>query len=244
LGAFLVLKYRAMAMKKAQLVDRKELTKDVVQFSFQCSEPFNFAAGQFVNIKIDDGNGPCFRAYSLNSAPNKKGTFELCVKVVEKGRGSNWLNSLDIKNEIIFLGPSGNFIHSTPMEKEILFIATGTGVAPFKAIIEDELKKGSKQKMHLIFGVRHLSGIFYNELFENLAKEHENFSFDMTLSRPENDSWKGHKGRVTDLLENMDIDTEKTEAYICGLNAMIESVEKLLQKKGLGQEQIHSEKYD
>jgi NAD(P)H-flavin reductase len=234
-----------MGLNKAKLVDKKQLTHDVIELHFEIEETFQFKAGQFINIKINDSNPKsCFRAYSILSSPQNNTLFELCLKVIPSGRGSNWLNSLILKDEIEFLGPVGNFIFNSDFSKKILFIATGTGIVPLKSMIEDQMNKRSKQQMHLFFGVRHIKDIIYKDYFEKLNSLHENFSFNLTLSQPEDENWKGNKGRVTALLENLEIDTENTEVYICGLNAMIDSVTEILQKKGLPDESMHFEKYD
>ncbi len=228
-------------MNKAKVTEKKVLSHDVFELHFETAEPFNFEAGQFITIKICDSDPkPCFRAYSISSAPSGN-KFELCIKEIPNGRGSCWLNTITPGTEIEFIGPNGKFNFSTESTKKVLFIATGTGVAPLKSMIEDQLNKNSTQPMHLFFGVRHVKDVFYKEHFEKLTNE--NFSFDLALSQPE-DEWDGKEGRVTTLLEPLEIDPENTEAYICGLKAMIDSVHEILLKKGLSEESIHHEKYD
>lgn len=232
-------------MKIAKIIKNEKLTEDVYRLILESNEPFEFEAGQFITIKIDDQDKPCFRAYSIASSPNDdKKTFELCIKAVEGGRGSVWLNSLDPGEEVTFLGPSGKFTFKTPAEKEVVFIATGTGVAPFRSMIEDQLKKKNTHKITLLFGVRHEKDIFYQKLFQKLASEHENFNFEITISRPENKEWTGNIGRVTTLLEKITTDLSKCESYICGLTDMINSVTEILKEKGCSEESIHFEKYD
>lgn len=232
-------------MNKAKITEKKELTHDVFELYFETEGSFEFNAGQFITLKIADNSPtPCFRAYSISSPPLSKNSFELCIKTIPNGRGSNWLNSLKKGDEIEFIGPSGNFTFSPDSSKTILFIATGTGIAPLKSIIENELARGNSQPMHLYFGLRHIKDIFYKDHFEQLAKSHNNFSFDLTLSQPENENWQENEGRVTSLLEPLEIDPGNTETYICGLKAMIDSVRKILLKKGLDEKFIHFEKYD
>ncbi len=232
-------------MKTANLTNKKQYTYDVIELTFATDEPLNFQAGQFVTFKIADNTPPCFRAYSISSVPKKDGnSFETCLKVIPGGRGTNWLNSIKIGDKIEFIGPSGKFIFQTTKEKSVLFIATGTGVAPFRAIIKDQLEKGNNQKMTLLFGVRYEKDIFYKEIFEELAKKYQNFSFILTLSQPENLNWTEQTGRVTNHLEKIEIDPANTEAYICGLKDMIGSVEEILKAKGLSEGALHFEKYD
>lgn len=236
-----------MGLNKAKLISKKVLTEDVLELNFETEAPFNFTAGQYISIKIKDKeNAACMRAYSISSAP-RDNRFELCLKLMPGGRGSVYLNSLKKDDYIEFLGPMGKFTLDLEKAKNLFFIATGTGIAPLKSMIEDTLQnqqKSASKNLHLIFGVRYQNDIFYQDLFENLAKNHPNFQFTLTLSRGEKPDWKGDIGRVTVALEKTDFDTQNTDFYICGLSDMINDVDKLLAQKGVEKERIHFEKYD
>jgi CDP-4-dehydro-6-deoxyglucose reductase, E3 len=229
-------------MRTAKVLENKMLTHDVFQLKLETEDLFEFQSGQFITIKIDDQVPPCFRAYSIASAPiaNSKGC-EVCIKVVEDGRGSNWLQAMKEGSEFNFIGPTGKFLFLGEKEK-VLFVATGTGVAPFRSMIESLLSSGSEKEIELLFGVRHIKDLFYVDLFEKLVEEHPNFKVRFTLSRPEDESWEGLRGRVTEHLD--DTDVQNTEVYICGLKDMIEQVIDILEKAGMPREQIHEEKYD
>lgn len=235
-----------MKLNKAILKEKTQLAESIVELTFKTEKELNYKAGQFITIKICDNEAsPCFRAYSLASAPKNK-KIKLCVKIIEGGRGSNWICGLNIGDSVEYMGPNGKFIfHKTDREtdKKILFVATGTGIAPFKAIIKDELKNGNKNEMELLFGLRHIKNIFYKKFFEKLVEKYKNFHFTITLSQPENESWNEKKGRVTDILKNKNIDTKNTEIYICGLKTMVDDVEKILLEKGVTEGQIYIEKY-
>lgn len=235
-----------MPLNTAILKKKQQFTEDVIELVFETPQPFNFLAGQFVTYKIADKMPPCFRAYSISTAPTKDGNIvATCLKVIPGGRGSNWLNKLKIGDKIEFMGPSGKLIFQTPPEKLVIFIATGTGITPMKSLIEDELiNKGNKQKMHLLFGLRHPKDVFYKEYFENLSKKHPNFTVQYTLSRPEDDGWTGSRGRVTEILENSILDPQNTEVYMCGLKDMINDVTNMLKSKGFEEKYIHDEKYN
>lgn len=245
-----------MNLNKATLTKKTFLTYDVIELCFKTNSDFSYKAGQFVSVKVPSGTqsatsaqtqtSSIFRSYSISSKPTQ-GYFELCVKVVENGLASNFLANLKEESEIEFLGPIGNFGFKNQQEQTALFIGTGTGIAPLKSMIEDELAKGNQQKMHLLFGVRHIKDIFYKEFFEKLSKEHKNFTFDLTLSRPEDESWtkSGEKiGRVTDLLKTHELDPKNTTAYICGLKEMVEETTGILTQKGVQKENIHFERFN
>ena len=233
-----------MPLRTASLKEKNQFTPDVIELTFETPDTFAFKAGQFITFKVTDKMPPCFRAYSISAPPRENGNqFSTCLKVIENGRGSNWLNSLKIDEKIEFMGPNGNFVFKGQKDN-IIFVATGTGITPFNAMISDELKKGNKKNIKLLFGLRHISHIFYREFFENLAKQYPNFTCDITLTKPENSDWNGKVGRVTDILRSSDIDVNNTEVYICGLKVMIEEVVSILKEKGMPQENINFEKYD
>ncbi len=224
---------------KAKLISKKPLTNDTIELSFEVLNDFEYLAGQFINIKIDDDKGfPCFRAYSISGFEN--GIMELCVKIIENGRGSTFMNGLKEGDEILFIGPTGKFTFAG--EEKAVFIATGSGIAPIKAIISEEIKK-KNQNITLLFGLRYEEDIYYKEFFDQLAKNHTNFRFLITLSKPGND-WKGEKGRVTAFLNENSLPYLLSAGfYICGNPEMVQESEKILHEKGISVEKIHTEKY-
>lgn len=228
-------------MNQAIIIENRQLTDDVYELLLEPTKELNFKAGQFINIRIEDKMPPCFRAYSIASAPDKN-KLAICFKLITNGRGSNWLVSRPVGTTLTFLGPAGN-LFINPSAKKHLLIATGTGIAPFKSIVEDELAKKTTDEMFLIFGVRNMKNIFYQDHFDKLSKENPNFKFQITLSQAE-EGWSGNQGRVTELLNKLELDTINTEAYICGLKEMVDDVKTLLIAKGFSEKNINFEKYD
>jgi len=232
-----------MDFKKGKVIKHTQLTADTFQLDIKPTEPLPHLAGQFVTIKIPNQEKLTMRAYSIASKPGME-HFELCIKAVEGGTASNWLSALQEDKDIEFIGPAGAFTFKTTPNKSVLLIATGTGIAPIKSILEDELvNKDSKQNFELIFGLRHVKDVFYQDPLEKLAQDFPNFKYSITLSRPEDESWAGLQGRVTDYMQNLELDPQSTESYACGLKPMIEETTSLLQAKGLPEEAIHHEKF-
>lgn len=233
-----------MDFKTATLHKKIVLTEDTYEFQFKTDPIFTFTASQFVTIKVPTADGKlAMRAYSISCKPTED-YFELCVKLLPDGTGSNYLRDLNEGEKIEFIGPAGHFTFTSPEDKTIIFVATGTGIAPIKAMLENELEKGSVQKMHLIFGLRYIKDVFYKEIFEALAAKYPNFTFDITLSRPEDESWTGKTGRVTDVLRELEIDPANTEGYICGLKEMVGETSSIMKEKGLNSEAIHFERFN
>lgn len=225
-----------------------ELTPSTKHFEWELAEggPFDYYAGQFVSLEVPRDGEKEARPYSIASAPRDGKTFDLCLNRVEGGYVSNFLCDLDPGAVVDVQGPHGSFVVSQPVEQELVFIATGTGIAPIRGMLE-EIFGGSAEPAHdatLIFGVRHADTILYRGEFDALAREHSRFRFLPTLSRPAAD-WKGENGYVQEHLRKLFAGRKDFKAYICGLKAMVDEVRFILKEEfGLDRKQIRFEKYD
>lgn len=235
------------------LVEKKPLTHDVWELTIELRKPESlaFRAGQFMNIKIEDGNPKImFRSYSIMSPPRSASRLTTCIKRVPEGRGSTWLTTIPEGTPLTFMAPLGIFTFKeqtknaeTPEIRKTIFIATGTGITPLRCMIEDELEKGNRTPLHLVWGFRYQSDIFYEKELADLAQKHPNFTYAITLSKPD-ESWNGASGRVTDWLEKNLTDAAHTQTYICGVGNMVFDTASLCKKKGMPKENIHFERYD
>ncbi len=240
---------RKPILVEAVLTHKIQLTEDVIELHFEPKPAFEFAPGQFISVIIP-GKGPggrdLRRAYSIASGPelvrSGKSTLELCVKIVENGPGTQYLNALKIGDSIKGMAPYGDFVYKTKPGKHALFIATGTGIAPFRSMIYSKVFAENKPlSATLLFGARAPGDLLYvDELDHALGKK----SFVKTLSRV-----PGHtdafKGRVTDWLRDhtSEIHWKETDFYLCGNGAMIDEVKQILADKGVEKGSIHQEVY-
>jgi NAD(P)H-flavin reductase len=227
----------------ARLVESREIAPEVRHFVFDVPsvERLTFAAGQFVSFtELFDGL-KVTRAYSIASPPDGN-SFELCLNRVLDGRFSPYLFQLHPGEEIEMKGPLGGFTVRDP-NVDAIFVATGTGIAPIRGILKDQLRRGSTRDYLLLFGVRHEHGILYSREFEALARQHPNFRFWPTLSRPDA-SWKSRTGHVQTHLEEALSGRSGIHVYICGMKAMVDDVRARLKEKGFDRKQIIYEKYD
>jgi NAD(P)H-flavin reductase len=127
-------------------------------------------------------------------------------------------------------------------QREALFIATGTGIAPFRSMLQAHLLPGSPA-ITLLFGVRYESTILYRAEFEKMAVEFPQFRFWPTLSRPKA-GWTGRSGHVQTHLEGALGARRDVDVYLCGLKRMVDEVRSILKGMGLDRKQIFYEKYD
>ncbi len=222
-----------------------ELCPGTRHFEFELiSAPrFDFAAGQFISLTMGFSGKAYTRAYSIASAPNGSPRFELCLNRVQDGRFSNYLCGLPAGATIEFEGPLGFFTLPRRNERDLVFIATGTGIAPIRAMLQQLFRDDIERQVYLIFGVRYPHTILYREEFEQLSQRYPNFHFIPTLSRPPAD-WTGATGYVQKQIEARFAGRSDFEAYLCGLKLMVNDVRQQLKRMGLDRRQIHYEKYD
>src|SRR5439155_25974525 len=94
------------------------------------------------------------------------------------------------------IGPLGRFVIPDPIQYDTVCVATGTGVAPFIAMMGHIWAQGLDRghEFHDVFGVRYVHDLIYRSLIEKWEREHSNFHFYPTVSRPETPDWKGRVG--------------------------------------------------
>lgn len=228
---------------KGVLVEVREIAPNVRHFVFEVPEvqEFYFVPGQFVSLTHTIDGREITRPYSIASKPAGN-RFDLCLNLVEDGIFSPWLFALRAGDEVEMTAPLGYFVLRNP-QRDAIFVATGTGIAPMRSMLQSWLGQDDPRRLTLIFGVRYETGLLYREEFEQLAREHPNFRFLPTLSRPE-PSWTGRTGHVQAHLKEAIGERRDVDVYICGLKAMVDDVRAMLKGMGFDRKQIVYEKYD
>ncbi|WP_375552033.1 NADH:ubiquinone reductase (Na(+)-transporting) subunit F [Rhodophyticola porphyridii] len=186
------------------------------------------------------------RAYSLASRPEDKGqaVFNIRLAVPPAGREtevppgivSSWLFSVEPGDDITLSGPFGDF-HVQPTGREMIYVGGGVGMAPLRAMIHQELARGTERRIRYFYGARSAADLFYSEEFAALAARHENFSWTPALSDPApGDRWTGATGFIHDTLRvemSGHPTPEDCEYYLCGPPVMISAVLATLERLGV-----------
>ena len=228
---------------QAKLIEWVEIAPGVRHFVFEAPqlERLDFTPGQFVSLTDSVESRAITRAYSIASAPNLGTRFELCLNRVDDGVFSPHLFGLSAGDMLEMKPPLGTFTLREP-PRDSLLVATGTGIAPFRSMLNAALQ-GDSPAFTLLFGVRHESHLLYRREFEEMTGRFPQFRFWPTLSQP-GPNWTGRAGRVQAHLaeaigERRDIDT-----YLCGLEPRVDDVRRILKNMGFDRKQIRYEKYD
>jgi NAD(P)H-flavin reductase len=204
-------------------------------------EHLPYLPGQFVSFTHDIAGKKITRAYSTASAPQAN-RFELCLNRVEDGLFSPYLFQMQPGECLDMKGPLGHFTWKEPVHDSIL-VATGTGIAPFRGMLHAYLGSEPAREITLVFGVRYEHSLMYRGEFEEMERNHPNFHFLPTLSRPD-ESWKGREGHVQEHVFEVLGERRDMDVYICGMKAMVDDVRNRLKGLGFDRKQIIFEKYD
>lgn len=204
-----------------------------IELALVAPPEISFAAGQFVSFEIAAPGWPypITRSYSIASDPGERGRITLLLNLVAGGRMSPYLFGLSPGDRVTFRGPLGTFT-LRPSERDLLFVATGTGIAPVRAMLHSLATGRSSRRINLFWGLRTRADLFYQEDLASLAERLPAFSHVTTLSRPD-EAWAGARGPVTPLVESRIATVSNLDAYVCGNEAMIKDVTAVLNRKGL-----------
>ncbi|CQD40119.1 NADH:ubiquinone reductase (Na(+)-transporting) subunit F [Yersinia mollaretii] len=192
------------------------------------------------------------RAYSMANYPDERGIIMLNVRIAvpppsqpdaPPGIMSSYIWSLKPGDKVVISGPFGEFF-AKDTNAEMVFIGGGAGMAPMRSHIFDQLKRlHSKRKISFWYGARSRREMFYEEDFDQLQAENDNFRWHVALSDPQpEDNWTGYTGFIHNvLLENYLKNhpaPEDCEFYMCGPPMMNAAVIKMLKDLGVEDDNI------
>ena len=197
-------------------------------------------------------NETVIRAYSMANYPEEKGIVKFNIRAatpppnnlsLPAGQMSSWVFNLKPGDKVKVYGPFGEFF-AKETEAEMVFIGGGAGMAPMRSHIFDQLKRlNSTRKISFWYGARSLREAFYQDEYDQLAAENDNFEWHLALSDPQpEDNWTGMTGFIHNVLyENYLKDhpaPEDCEYYMCGPPMMNAAVIKMLEDLGVEPENI------
>lgn len=209
-------------------------------------ERFNFFS---LESKVDEET---IRAYSMANYPEEEGIIMLNVRIATPppnnlslpcGKMSSFIWGLKKGDKVTISGPFGEF-YAKETEAEMVFVGGGAGMAPMRSHIFDQLRRlKSTRKMSFWYGARSKREMFYEEDFDMLAKENDNFKWYVALSDPQpEDNWEGDTGFIHNVLYENYLKNHKApedcEFYMCGPPMMNKAVINMLKDLGVEDENI------
>ena len=192
------------------------------------------------------------RAYSMANYPEEKGIIMLNVRIatpppnnpsVPPGKMSSYIFDLKPGDECVISGPFGEFF-ARDTDKEMVFVGGGAGMAPMRSHIFDQFRRiKTNRKVTFWYGARSKREMFYEDDFDMIQRENDNFSWHVALSDalPE-DKWEGYTGFIHQVLHDEYLSNhpapEDCEYYLCGPPIMNKCVIDMLVDLGVEREDI------
>jgi len=245
----------------ASLIRREDATEALSTFWVRFDgDPTPFTAGQYMTIGVfvedpatPTGTRIVQRPYSIASPPAVAGSegYEMYVRLVEEGAFTPLLWRLPVGHRMRMIGPKGKFMLEPDDDRTHVFISSGTGNAPFVAMMRQMLIDRAPRKAVFLNGVSYQRDIGYRELLEGWERSGEYpVRFVPTVSRPnapENAGWTGRTGRVETIvapvLDELGLNAANAIAYLCGNPDMILAAEATLLERGFPEAQVKKELY-
>lgn len=223
----------------ARVLQMETLTDDVMRLVLQLppSQPVAFYAGQYIEIILKDGRR---RSYSMANAQQENNQIELHIRHMPGGVFTDHVFGVTepaMKERAMLRteGPMGSFFLREDSNKPLVFLASGTGFAPIKALVEHMQAKNIQREIRFYWGGRRPKDIYLIELAQQWVQTMPNFSFIPVVSDAlAEDNWSGRTGFVHQAVITDMPDLSGWEVYACGAPIMIESAQKeFVQQCGL-----------
>lgn len=219
---------RKMPCRVASITDAAPDVR-ILRLQLPANERLQYLAGQYVELLLRDGSR---RSYSMAGAPHAAEQIELHVRHMPGGKFTDSLFGVTqpgIKERDIlrFEGPMGTFFLREDSDAPIVFLASGTGFAPIKAIIEHIVHKAIRRPIVLYWGGRRPRDLYMNAQCEQWAAELPLFRYVPVVSDalPE-DGWSGRTGFVHRAVMEDFPDLSAHQVYACGAPIVVDSAKR------------------
>jgi len=202
----------------------ERLADDVMALHLKlpANERLQFLAGQYLEFLLKDGSR---RSFSMANAPHDDEFIQLHVRHVPGGQFTDHVFGKMKERDILrFEGPLGVFFLREESPKPVVLVASGTGFAPIKSLLEDAFQRGIERPMTLYWGGRRPKDLYLNALAEKWAREHASFKYVPVISDAlAEDRWQGRTGFVHRAVMEDFPDLSGHQVYACGVPIMVDS---------------------
>lgn len=247
---------------KPETADACVVTFDVPQ---NLKDTFNYSHGQYLTLKFELNGKEERRAYSLCSSPTLDKNMQIGVKRVKGGLVSNHINDkLKAGTVVEVMPPQGHFNTklNADNKKSYFLFGAGSGITPLLSIAKTVIEDEPKSTVYLYYGNQKESTIMFKAELEDLQKRYAGqLHVEYILSRPDTrkeggflgffaktvTDWKGEVGRIDAANVNTFVDknaksgTANCEFFMCGPQAMMQTIDRTLEQRGINTKNIHKE---
>ena len=218
----------------------------VLKLQLPANQNLQYRAGQYVEFILRDG---ARRSYSMANAPHDLGSppaMELHIRHMPGGKFTDQVFSTLKEKDILRMeGPFGSFFLRADSSKPMILLASGTGFAPIKAIVQQLQHLGSDRPAVLYWGCRRKADLYQQACCEQMAAEMPNLRYVPVLSEPApEDAWTGRTGFVHQAVMTDFPDLSGHQVYACGAPVMVESAQRdFVARCGLPADEFYADSF-
>jgi CDP-4-dehydro-6-deoxyglucose reductase len=233
----------------SRVMDIIRLGEDVIVLKLQlpAADPFRYYAGQYLEFILKDGRR---RSYSMATPPVENNLVELHIRHLPGGAFTDHVfgagaTAMKPREILRVEGPFGSFFLREDSQKPIVFLASGTGFAPIKAIIERMIATGDSRKAVLYWGGRRPSDLYMHELAQQWTQALPGFEYIPVVSEAQpQDGWTGRTGFVHRAVMQDIPDLSGYQVYACGAPIMVDNARKdFVHANGLPEDEFYADAF-
>jgi ferredoxin-NADP reductase len=240
---------QGLAWQKATIMGIERRSRTVSSFFFRPERPFDFLAGQHVEVRLTAPDGyQARRAYSIASAPMTGDVIELGIEKLENGEVSPYFHEVaEIGDDVELRGPiGGHFIWREEEGGPLLLVGGGSGVVPLLSIVRHRARTGSAAPILLLFSARTRADMPFIEELEGIAAKAGGLQLVETLTRetpanPDVFSRRIDAAMIADCLKRLP--GSPLRVYVCGSNGFVNTAADGVIAAGVPAEIVRTERY-
>jgi CDP-4-dehydro-6-deoxyglucose reductase, E3 len=218
----------------------------VLKLQLPANQNLQYRAGQYVEFILRDG---ARRSYSMANAPGNLGSppaIELHIRHMPGGKFTDHVFGAMKEKDILRMeGPFGSFFLREDSDKPMVLLASGTGFAPIKALIEDLESKGNTRPAVLYWGCRQKADLYQHDWAEQAAERNPWLRYVPVLSEPKpEDGWRGRTGFVHAAVMADWPDLSGHQVYACGAPLMVGAAQRdFIARCGLPADEFYADSF-
>jgi CDP-4-dehydro-6-deoxyglucose reductase len=235
---------RVVDLRLADIVDVTPTTRLVTLVPSRPQDCLcQFTPGQYLQLQVP-GTSWLARAYSIGNAPRADGSVELQVRRVDGGRLSSWVFDRARPDDVVLAhGPVGSFTMRSPAARPLVFVAGGTGFAPIKALVEQQLAGFPDRRMLLVWGVTDAADFYELDVIGGWLDQNPNLDCFLAASAGLDRlavpaRVRTVTGFVSDAIDGCDVDLSGFDAYVAGPGPAVVASAAALHRRGVPAERV------
>jgi CDP-4-dehydro-6-deoxyglucose reductase len=230
---------------RVTLMEKKSHDVMLVRLQLPASDSFQYHAGQYIEVLLRDG---ARRSYSMGNAAHMQAEtpgIELHIRHMPGGKFTDHVFGAMKDKEIMRIeGPFGSFF-LRESDKPLVLLASGTGFAPIKALIEDMQFKNVTRPAVLYWGGRRPADLYMHDWVLAQVAKMPNLSYVPVISDAlSEDAWTGRTGFVHRAVLQDYADLSSHQVYACGAPIVVDSAQKdFVEKSGLPADEFYADSF-